>query len=94
MSTFAGSGRRAPAKKAFWRNNAFWFVVMPTSLVALVFVLGMITKAMASAPRSAPWPGRAAARLIPLGLRGTKANFPAFAQITRWRRSNNRSVAN
>ena len=45
MSTFAGSGRHAPAKKAFWRNNAFWVVVMPTSLVALVFVLGMITKA-------------------------------------------------
>jgi hypothetical protein len=46
MSTSAGSGRRAPAGKAFWRNNAFWLVVMPTSLVALVFVLGMITKAM------------------------------------------------
>ena len=46
MSTFAGSGRHAPANKAFWRNNAFWFVVMPTSLVALVFVLGMITKAI------------------------------------------------
>jgi hypothetical protein len=45
MSTFAGSGRRAPAGKAFWKNNAFWIVVMPTSLVAFVFVVGMITKA-------------------------------------------------
>ena len=46
MSKSAGSAKRARAGKAFWRNNAFWFVVMPTSLVALVFVLGMITKAM------------------------------------------------
>jgi hypothetical protein len=46
MSTSASSGKRAPTGKAFWRNNAFWFVVMPTSLVALVFVLGMITKAI------------------------------------------------
>lgn len=46
MSTSASSGRRAPVGKAFWRNNAFWFVVLPTSLVALVFVLGMITKAV------------------------------------------------
>jgi hypothetical protein len=45
MSTSASSGKRAPARRAFWRNNAFWIVVMPTSLVALVFVLGMITKA-------------------------------------------------
>jgi len=46
MSKSASSGKSARAGKAFWRNNAFWFVVMPTSLVALVFVLGMITKAM------------------------------------------------
>ena len=46
MSTSASSENRAPASKAFWRNNAFWFVVMPTSLVALVFFLGMITKAV------------------------------------------------
>ena len=46
MSTSASRRHRAPAGKTFWRNNAFWFVVMPTSLVALVFVLGMITKAM------------------------------------------------
>jgi len=46
MSTFAGSGKRASGNKAFWKNNAFWFVVMPTSLVALVFVLGMIVKAV------------------------------------------------
>ena len=45
MSPFAGSGRRTPASKAFWKNNAFWIVVLPTSLVALVFVLGMITQA-------------------------------------------------
>jgi hypothetical protein len=43
MSTFAGRSR-APAIKPFWRNNAFWIVVMPTSLVALVFLLAMITK--------------------------------------------------
>lgn len=42
MSTFEGSGKGAPAKRAFWRNNAFWIVVMPTSLVALVFVLAFI----------------------------------------------------
>ena len=46
MSTFAGSGKRASGSKAFWKNNAFWFVVMPTSLVALVFIVGMITKAI------------------------------------------------
>ena len=46
MSKSASSGKSARAGKAFWRNNAFWFVVMPTSLVALVFVLGMITKAI------------------------------------------------
>jgi len=46
MSTFTGSGKRASGNKAFWKNNVFWFVVMPTSLVALVFVLGMITKAI------------------------------------------------
>ena len=46
MSKSSSSGKSARAGKAFWRNNAFWFVVMPTSLVALVFVLGMITKAM------------------------------------------------
>jgi hypothetical protein len=46
MSTFTGSGKRASGNRAFWKNNAFWFVVMPTSLVALVFVLGMIVKAV------------------------------------------------
>ncbi len=39
MSTFAG-------KKAFWKNNEFWMVVMPTSLVGFVFLLGMIAKAL------------------------------------------------
>ncbi len=46
MSTSASRGNRAPAGKTFWRNNAFWFVVMPTILVALVFIVGMITKAI------------------------------------------------
>jgi hypothetical protein len=43
--SIARGGRRVPASRAFWKNNAFWIVVMPTSLVAFVFVLGMITKA-------------------------------------------------
>jgi hypothetical protein len=38
MKAFAG-------ERAFWKNNAFWVVVMPTSLVALVFLLAMIAKA-------------------------------------------------
>lgn len=46
MSTSASRGNRAPAGKNFWRNNGFWFVVMPTGLVALVFIVGMITKAL------------------------------------------------
>ena len=46
MSTSEGSGKRAPAKRAFWKNNAFWIVLMPTSLVALVFILGMLTIAV------------------------------------------------
>lgn len=32
--------------KAFWRNNAFWMVVMPTTLVAIVFVVAMVAKAL------------------------------------------------
>jgi hypothetical protein len=39
MSAFAG-------EKAFWKNNAFWVVVMPTSLVAFVFLMGMISAAL------------------------------------------------
>ena len=46
MSTFASRLKRAPEGKAFWKNNAFWIVVMPTTLVALVFILGMITQAV------------------------------------------------
>jgi hypothetical protein len=46
MSTFAGSEKRAPAKRAFWQNNAFWIVVLPTSLVAIVFILGMVAQAV------------------------------------------------
>ena len=41
MSTFAG-------ERAFWKNNAFWVVVMPTTLVAFVFLLGMIASALGS----------------------------------------------
>ena len=37
---------RARAIRPFWRNNAFWIVVLPTGLVAAVFLLGMITKAL------------------------------------------------
>ena len=33
------------ARKAFWKNNAFWLVVMPTSLVGLVFLIEMIARA-------------------------------------------------
>ncbi len=33
-------------KKAFWRNDAFWFVGMPTILVAVVFLLGVITRVL------------------------------------------------
>ena len=46
MSTFAGSRRRPRAMKPFWETNAFWFVGMPTSLVGLVFLLGMIAEAL------------------------------------------------
>ena len=46
MGTFAGSGRRTRWVKPFWETNAFWFVGMPTSLVALVFFLGMIAQAL------------------------------------------------
>lgn len=46
MSMPASSGKRARAMKPFWETNAFWFVVMPTSLVAIVFLFGMIAKAL------------------------------------------------
>jgi hypothetical protein len=46
MSTLAGSGRRGRATKPFWETNAFWFVGMPTTLVGLVFLLGMIAQAL------------------------------------------------
>jgi hypothetical protein len=35
MNAFAG-------KKAFWKNNAFWVVGMPTVLVGLVFLMAMV----------------------------------------------------
>ncbi len=38
MNAFAG-------ERAFWRNNAFWVVVMPTGLVGLVFLMAMIANA-------------------------------------------------
>ena len=46
MSTYAGNRRRTRAEKPFWETNAFWFVGMPTSLVAVVFLLGMIAEAL------------------------------------------------
>jgi hypothetical protein len=33
-------------KKAFWKNNAFWIVVMPTVLVGFVFLVAFIAKAL------------------------------------------------
>jgi hypothetical protein len=45
MSTFAVGGRRLRGTGPFWKSDAFWFVGMPTSLVALVFLLGMIAEA-------------------------------------------------
>ena len=45
MSTFA-SRKHARATKPIWKNDAFWIVLMPTSLVAVVFLLGMITNAL------------------------------------------------
>ena len=45
MSTFV-SRKYARAIKPFWKNDAFWIVLMPTSLVAIVFLLGMVTKAL------------------------------------------------
>jgi hypothetical protein len=32
-------------KRPFWKRDAFWIVVLPTSLVALVFMLGFIASA-------------------------------------------------
>jgi hypothetical protein len=46
MSTLAGSGSRARARKPFWQTNAFWFVGMPTTLVGFVFLLGIIAEAL------------------------------------------------
>lgn len=46
MRTSASLGKRTSAVKPFWETNAFWFVVMPTSLVAVVFLLGMIANAL------------------------------------------------
>ncbi len=33
-------------KKAFWKNNAFWIVGMPTFLIGLVFLVAFIAKAL------------------------------------------------
>jgi len=38
----SGLGR----KRAFWKNNAFWIVGMPTILVAVVFLMAMIARAL------------------------------------------------
>jgi hypothetical protein len=32
-------------RKVFWKKDGFWFVVMPTSLVALVFLFAMVARA-------------------------------------------------
>lgn len=32
-------------RKIFWKRDGFWFVVMPTSLVALVFAFAMVARA-------------------------------------------------
>lgn len=45
MSTYA-SRKYSRAIKPFWKNDAFWIVLMPTSLVAMVFMLGMVTEAL------------------------------------------------
>jgi hypothetical protein len=45
MSTFAGR-KHARANKPFWKDDAFWIVLLPTSLVALVFLFGMFAKAL------------------------------------------------
>ena len=45
MGTSVVGGNRARAAKPFWEKNAFWFVALPTSLVAFVFLLGMVSEA-------------------------------------------------
>jgi hypothetical protein len=45
MSAYA-SRKPLRALKPFWKNDAFWIVMMPTSLVAVVFLLGMISNAL------------------------------------------------
>jgi len=40
------TGKRAHAIKPVWKTDAFWFVGLPTSLVAFVFVLAMIAQAL------------------------------------------------
>ena len=32
--------------RAFWKDDAFWFVALPTSLVAVVFLLAMLARAL------------------------------------------------
>jgi len=46
MRTSLSGANRARAHKPFWEKNAFWFVALPTSLVAFVFFLGMISSAI------------------------------------------------
>ncbi|MGB3427252.1 MAG: hypothetical protein WBA53_03665 [Burkholderiaceae bacterium] len=45
MSAYA-SRKHSRALKPFWKNDAFWIVMVPTSLVAVVFLLGMISNAL------------------------------------------------
>ena len=46
MSTSSSGGNRKYAVKPFWEKNAFWFVGLPTTLVAFVFLLGMVSNAI------------------------------------------------
>jgi hypothetical protein len=32
--------------KAFWKKDAFWFVALPTGLVAALFLLAILTRAL------------------------------------------------
>lgn len=49
MNAFASVGRRrTSARKPFWKHDAFWFVGLPTGLVALVFLLAIIVRTAAA----------------------------------------------
>jgi len=33
-------------KRPFWKHDAFWFVGMPTALIAVVFLVALIARAL------------------------------------------------